>query len=229
MPAKTTKKTETKTKTDVLRIDEPKLARLLLRLHGISPLVCHNFGAKAKAELAERQQGKGRTRTREPKNPQAEYEAAFYRDEKGAPCFPASGVKLAVLTAAKTAKNAGATLAGTTVRQAMFVEGHLLPILDPKGKKAATPRMVEDPVRVGGKGKGTGGADLRYRPYFDNWSMNLSILYNAAYIKVEEIVNLLKLAGFGVGLGEWRPEKDGSMGMFAPDIKSLKVVNYADA
>lgn len=38
--------------------------------------------------------------------------------------------------------------------------------------------------------------------------------YNRAALSAEQIVNLFNIAGFGVGVGEWRPEKDGSYGRF---------------
>jgi len=69
--------------------------------------------------------------------------------------------------------------------------------------------MREDMVRVG-----MGVADIRYRPQFDPWAAKVRIAFNAAAISPEQIANLLDIAGFGVGVGEWRPEKDGSFGRF---------------
>ncbi len=37
---------------------------------------------------------------------------------------------------------------------------------------------------------------------------------NSGAISAEQIANLLNTAGFGVGIGEWRPEKNGSYGRF---------------
>jgi hypothetical protein len=69
--------------------------------------------------------------------------------------------------------------------------------------------MREDMVRVG-----MGTADIRYRPEFTEWSVKLPIKYNADAISLDQLVNLFTLAGFGVGVGEWRPERDGQYGMF---------------
>jgi hypothetical protein len=40
------------------------------------------------------------------------------------------------------------------------------------------------------------------------------VRFNANVLSAAQIVNLFNTAGFGVGIGEWRPEKDGQFGMF---------------
>jgi hypothetical protein len=74
--------------------------------------------------------------------------------------------------------------------------------------------MREDMVRVGGKGPGTGTADLRYRPEYQNWRAKLKIQFNANVISLEQLLNLVQLDGFSVGICEWRPEKKGQFGRF---------------
>ena len=90
----------------------------------------------------------------------------------------------------------------TELRGSFHIEGELVEI---KGK----PNMREDMVRIG-----MGTADIRYRPEFKEWSVTLPLRYNADKISLDQIVNMFNLAGFGVGVGEWRPEKDGTHGMF---------------
>lgn len=69
--------------------------------------------------------------------------------------------------------------------------------------------MREDMVRVG-----MGTADLRYRPEFSEWRTKILVRYNTNVLSEAQILNLLNVAGFAVGVGEWRPEKDGQYGMF---------------
>ena len=38
--------------------------------------------------------------------------------------------------------------------------------------------------------------------------------YDEEMMQIDTIINLLNRAGFGVGIGEWRPEKDGQFGRF---------------
>jgi hypothetical protein len=74
------------------------------------------------------------------------------------------------------------------------------------------PVIKEDPVRVG-----QGSADLRYRPYFYRWAVDLTFEIDAGLLQVEDLLNLIDRAGFGVGVGEWRPEKGGEFGRFQVD------------
>ena len=49
--------------------------------------------------------------------------------------------------------------------------------------------------------------------------MVLDIEYNASSdITWEQIVNGINTAGFMNGIGEWRPERDGQMGMYQLQI-----------
>lgn len=90
----------------------------------------------------------------------------------------------------------------TAARGAFHIQGELVEIV-------GEPKPREDMVRVG-----MGTADIRYRAEFSPWKVRLSLSYNAGALSPEQIVNLFNIAGFGVGVGEWRPEKDGSYGRF---------------
>ena len=59
-----------------------------------------------------------------------------------------------------------------------------------------------------------GTADIRYRGEFKEWKASFILRYNANVIGPEQILNLFNTAGFAIGVGEWRPQRDGSFGMF---------------
>jgi len=90
----------------------------------------------------------------------------------------------------------------TTARGAFHIIGEFAEIV-------GTPTMREDMVRIG-----MGTADIRYRGEFKTWRTTLHIKYNPKAISLEQVVNLLNYGGFGCGVGEWRPQKDGSYGTF---------------
>ena len=68
--------------------------------------------------------------------------------------------------------------------------------------------MREDMVRV------SMTSDIRYRGEFRQWAVDLPLRFNAAALSLEQIVALFHVAGFSVGVGEWRPEKNGQYGTF---------------
>jgi hypothetical protein len=69
--------------------------------------------------------------------------------------------------------------------------------------------MRRDPVRLA-----SGVTSLTYRPQFFPWKMDIPVMYNAAIISQEQVVNLFQMAGFSVGLGDWRVDKNGTFGQF---------------
>ena len=76
--------------------------------------------------------------------------------------------------------------------------------------KGCVPEMREDLVRIG-----QGKPDLRYRGQFNNWYMDFILEYNASgAMTLEQIINCINAGGYCCGIGEWRPEKDGTNGRF---------------
>lgn len=204
------------TKKENVGIELPKLDIRLMEVAvvGDSPLIVHAWSAKAKKEMLDKQMKKAKP-AREAKDPVADFEASMYRLADGGYGFPSVAFKNAAVTA-------GTSVAGLTkiqARQAFHILGEDADIEGAfEGSKArvnlvriegGTPGMREDMVRVG-----MGTADLRYRPEFLDWHAKLLVRYNANVLSESQILNLLNVAGFAVGVGEWRPEKDGQYGMF---------------
>jgi hypothetical protein len=178
------------------RID---VRRIGIRIVGDSPLITHAWSHKAKQMMLDKQMKKG-TQAKEAKDPQKDYEESLYQMDGGGYGFPAIGVKAAAIRGAKAL---GMVMSDT--RAAFHVEGDLLRI-------NGEPHPREDMVRVG-----MGTADIRYRGEFSEWSIDLPITYNARIVSAEQIVAMLDAGGFGTGIGEWRPEKDGQFGRFHVD------------
>mgnify|MGYP003144557230 CR=1 FL=1 len=176
---------------------------------GTAPLIVHRFSEKAKQMMLDNMTGK--KSPKKSKDPKAEYEAAAYRFEDGRYGFPAIAFKLATVSAARFYPRNSVTM--TALKQFLFVHGEigdqgdmLVPIL------GDGPRMRESVVRVA-----RGGADLRYRPEFVNWSVELIVTYVSSALTRGSILSLIDAAGMGVGIGEWRPEKRGMNGTFRID------------
>jgi len=176
---------------------------LLVPIVGTSPLIVHKFSEKAKREMLDNMQG--RKSPRQPKDPDGEYEAAFYRTKEGYG-FPVVAFKAATVGAARFY---GKSVSMTALRQFVFFKGQ---ISDKDSQALAeivgTPHMREDVVRVG-----MGGTDLRYRPEFTEWSTELEVTYVTSMLTRESVLSLIDAGGMGVG----RPEKKGDFGTYQID------------
>lgn len=181
---------------------------------GDSPLIVHAWSAKSKREMLDKQLKKAKG-AKEAKDPKADFEASLYRLEDGGYGFPSVGFKSAAVTACTSV----AGITKIAARQAFHILGEDVDVEGVfEGTKArhnlvriegGDPSMREDTVRVG-----MGTADLRYRGEFADWSAKLLVRYNGNVLSEGQILNIINVAGFAVGVGEWRPERDGQYGMF---------------
>jgi hypothetical protein len=183
--------------TKTVELPRPDIRTLLVRVVGDTSLIVHNWSVKAKKEILDAQQGKAKSGKKAPKDPEAECKAALYLTRDGKPGIQASAFKMAMVRAANDAQ-----LTMTEARRMCFVCGDIIPV---NGKW----KMREDMVR-----NKTGVADIRFRPEFVDWSVDLEIRYNSGITTVERILNMLNIAGFSVGVAEWRPERNGPHGTF---------------
>jgi hypothetical protein len=175
-------------------------------IKGTSPLITHNWDEKAKEMMRQKQQEGKKTKGREKRDPQAECLAAAYRTSDGKIGIPGLALKTAIITAAH--KDIG--IEKTLVRKALFLRTNEANKVIPMD--AGEPTMREDMVRVG-----MGSADLRYRPMWEEWSVDVEFEVDLDLLQEKDVVNLVNRAGFGVGICEWRPEKNGEFGRFEID------------
>jgi hypothetical protein len=181
----------------VITIQAIKIARLLVQIEGDTPLICHRWSEKAKRQMLDKQMKKA-TPKKEAKDPVEDFRSSLYPHPEGGYGFPSVAFKMAMTGACRYVEGVPMTVA----RGAFFVEGEMVKI-------QGEPTMREDMVRVG-----MGTADIRYRGEFREWRAELLISYNASVLTDEQVVNLLNIAGFAVGVGEYRPERDGPYGRF---------------
>lgn len=203
-------------KSGSLSIELPALKVELLEvtLIGDSPLIVHAWSAKAKRQMLDTMMKKPKA-PRQAKDPQDDFRQSMYRLPDGGYGFPSVAFKAAATAAATSI----AGLAKTSVRQAFHIIGEDIEVdgaLD--GVKirhnlvriyGAEPRLREDVTRVG-----MGAADLRYRAEFSPWHTRILVRYIADILSPAQLLNLLTYAGFCVGVGEWRPQRDGAYGLF---------------
>jgi hypothetical protein len=203
-------------KKETTAIELPKLDVQLMEvtLIGDTPLIVHAWSVKAKREMLQKQM-KLPAGAKVAKNPVEDFEQSLYRFEDGGYGFPSVAFKAAAVTAVTSVSG----ITKVAARQAFHVIGEGA---DVKGAFDGTnsrmnlvriegpaPRMREDMVRVG-----MGTADLRYRGEFWPWHAKVLVRFNANVLSPSQILNILNVAGFACGIGEWRPERDGECGCF---------------
>jgi len=213
-----------------ITIPRPNLLGMQLTLAGDQPIITHEWSAKAKQEILDKQQKKAKSQTKkEARNPEAEYLDAFFKIHLNGvkkltlknlykdwvPGVPVINIKAAMVGACRMTE-----LPMTQARVFFFVRedsqyGRLTPINSDEAV------MREDMVRLP-----NGASDFRWRPEFRNWFIDVDITYNDDCISAEQVINLANLAGLG-GLCELRPSKcnGGSYGTFhvatPPELKKL--------
>jgi hypothetical protein len=199
--------TRTTPTTPALQIEQINVERLHVPIVGTAPLIVHAWSDKAKRQMLGTQQG--RKTQKGHRDPQADYESSLYRTETGFG-FPVLAFKAATVGAARFF---GKSVRMTEIRQFVFFRGVpsddkttlLTPII-------GEPRIREDMVRVGM------GTDLRYRGEFLDWTAVLDVTYVTSAMDRNSVVSLIEAGGLGVGVGEWRPEKNGDHGTYAVDM-----------
>ena len=112
--------------------------------------------------------------------------------------FPSGGIRAAMVAACV----ASDCVPKVQARQAFRMAEQYVEI---KG----TAKLRQDMVKIGMR-----IADTRYRAEFNPWYIDLEILYNSKVITPDQLIKILHIAGFAVGIGEWRPERDGQNGQF---------------
>lgn len=198
-------KKTTEAAKEPIRVPPIQRKRVTLTIRSLSPMIQHAWTEKSKAAMREKHAGK-KTKNRSVRDPEAECDAAAYRTSDGQFGVPLMAIKKSIITAAH--KDIG--IERTLVRKALF-----LPFVDPSGNvpiRCEEPELDESTVRVG-----AGSTDLRYRPRFDSWEADVTFEIDAGLLTVVDLLTLVDRAGFGVGIGEWRPEKDGDYGRFCVD------------
>ena len=199
--------------TTTVKIQDIQRAVMMLDIEGISSYIPHQWDEKNRKMMRDKKMGK-KTKTRAACDPSAEADAGTYRDLDGNPGIPATAIKNACISAAH--KDLG--VPKTVIRQALFIvtdQSNVVPITYDKCE------MREDVVRVG-----MSSADLRYRNEFFGWRASIKVEIDREWLQPQDVVALLNRAGFGIGVGEWRPEKgSGVHGRFKVVTDNVSVVD----
>lgn len=213
----------------MVEMDELNIGKFKVTIRGTAPLVCHNFGDKARRQMLEAQM-KTEKIEREPRCPEEEFIDACYwlKGDKPEPKkttkgkakeynpkviqaalknavfgVPAPGIKNAIISACR---NTGGKMKMTNAKQAIqSVQGNFED--DPSFcviKSPTIPVMDARICRLSGPGK---VPIERFRPRWNKWETSFTITFDMNVLSQKNVVNLIGIAGAFVGLCEGRPEK----------------------
>lgn len=211
-----------KEENTIIQIPEIKVREANLTIVGDSPLLIHKFSEKAKAEILNKQMKKAK----EPKTAKVpfadfiqslhwitpmpdvnkkteeelkkEFEKAVKEGAKFG--FPTVGIKQSAISAAY---RGGLAKNKVSIQGAFHIKGELAEI-------TGELKMREDYCKIP-----MAGADIVYRGEFQTgWKCTFTVLFDESVISLEQIVQMINLGGFSVGIGDWRTEKGGNFGMF---------------
>ena len=208
-------------KEELVTIKPIEIKKMAIRIVGDSPLIVHAWSEKAKRMMLEAQTKKTKTKAKEARDPYDDFiQSLYWLDGKPEESTPeafadavANGARWGFpVGAIKQAANSAAYRLGWVKNQMGLRGAYFLETQDGEMAeiKGCIPEIREDMVRIG-----QGSADLRYRGEFKNWFIDMVLNYNASGdMTVDQIINCIEAGGYVCGIGEWRPERDGTNGRF---------------
>lgn len=228
-----------------VEIKKVPVEEAIIKVVGDSPLLVHAWSEKVKKELLTNMQMTKREKKEkehEKKDPFADFvEAAYWitpmPQVRGLPeneqirlfeeaidngakfGFPVIAFKKAAIAAC----NSSGLIKSTSLMRRLFHVNAVNPAHVGSSQELAilnieeAPELSEDIVKVGPFNNRV--PDLRYRPSFRKWSVELKLsLIKTGMFTMTDIINAIDMGGFMNGVGEWRTEKDGQFGNYHVEL-----------
>ena len=199
---------DTAKKSSTITVSAPKINTLAFKLVGTAPFVQARFSQKAKmAMMGKMQEGstaRGK-KVREARDFDQDCMDAMHIGMDGKAGVPAGAFRAAMISACR--------LVGfkmTIAKLSVFVEADTFDRVDgvPLVHLNGDWERLDMHVR-----NATGVVDVRVRPMWREWNINLRVSYDADQFTDRDVANLLLRAGMQVGIGEGRPDSKSSTGL----------------
>jgi hypothetical protein len=188
----------------------PKLQKRVtsFTLDGTAPYMQLRFSEKAMHKMQATQEAGTQARskkTRDARDFAEDYRQAMHLFADGRHGIPAAAFRNAMISACRVV---GFKM--TMAKLSIFVQADGEDVVDgtPLIEIYGTPEQTILPVR-----NATGVADLRVRPMWRQWHVQLTIGWDEGQFSLTDIANLLERAGEQVGIGEGRPDSRNSAGL----------------
>jgi hypothetical protein len=196
-------------KDSVVTITPPNFQKIKVTLEGTAPLMQARFSAKAMqkmmSKMAEGSTAKKGSK-KEARDFDDDFQQAMHKSTEGWVGVPAAALRNACIDVCRMV---GFKM--THAKMSIFVEADGFDMVDgqPLVKlDAPDPEKTEMATR-----NATGVCDIRVRPMWRQWRLNVVVRFDRDQFTTSDVVNLLARAGEQVGLGEGRPFSKQSNGM----------------
>lgn len=153
-----------------------------------------------------------------------EWEAGLYYEKEIGPYLPGWNIVRSIQDGAKMNRGGKSIIRGVSVAELkvpiLYSGPRTLDAMYDSGRFVDVRRCVA---------KGGGGATMRARPKFDEWSLNVTVEYDERVISRADLLSAINDAGRFAGLGEYRPSspKGGQFGRYAVEKINGKAVKQA--
>jgi hypothetical protein len=201
---KMVKKTEEKIKDKKVEVkmDPLLIATLKVKIVGITPLLLNRLSDKEKQSMLDKQMGKGSEKNKI-RDPKQEVEDKIHKISDNKVGIPIISIKKSMVEAAPYLD-----VDKKLIRGSLFIIPEENNLVTVDYKKMVINEAITRDSGINRTPRTT------FRPEFRDWSTEFTVKYNARQITPEQILGLLKLAGFHIGVGSWRPQCDGTYGTF---------------
>lgn len=127
-----------------------------------------------------------------------EWEASFYLDDQGRPCWPGENIERMIVDAAKKSKQ------GPSAKAGLYCDG-LFPVKY-SGPTDLESLWADEQFRICVGVKVNNSKVMRTRPIFHRWAMDFVVDFMPDVVSEKEVRQWVELAGNIIGLSEWRPK-----------------------
>ena len=177
-------------------------AQVMLKITGLTPLIVHNgqladplnkFSKAMKAVTGKR------------KKVDADYEelarleflgGLYLKDSR--PCMPSQALEAMMISAAKKQRK------GADFKSGMLIEES--PYIEYDGPTNPDELWADERFRIVAGVKVSQSRVMRTRPQFPQWSLQFGVTYIEELLNKRDIIEVVTIAGWQIGLCEWRPK-----------------------
>lgn len=197
----------TQKKTEAIEIKAPNIQVLEFRVTGTAPLMQQRMWKKGElmANMALGSTTKSKKK-REPRDYDRDCEQSLHKSTDGWIGVPAAAFRNACIDVCRMVN-----FKMTHARMSIFIEADGLDADD------GQPLVKLDVGKYERCDMATrndnGSVDVRSRPMWRKWGLNLRVRYDADQFTASDVANLVERAGLQVGIGEGRPFSKKSNGM----------------